>query len=252
MAKNLKKEEKVTLNLIKDLLEERFSKHEKTITTFISDNNKLIHEKLDGINRRIDDQNERIKALETLNDEFKESLDVTHDILEGKIKNVNKNLSELSEEINAHRHNNQEKVDIGLLRDKLRDMEDRSRRNNLRIDGIEDEKEETWEDTERKVLSILTNNLNLQNIRIERAHRMGPHNNDKKRTVIIKLLDYKDKVGILKNAKNLKNTGLYINEDFSNETMAIRKQLWNDVKQLRLQGKFAVLKYDRIYCREKR
>ena len=81
---------------------------------------------------------------------------MTNDILEGKIKNVNKKLSELSEEINAHRNNNQERVDIGLLRDKLRDMEDRSCRNNLRIDGIEDLKEETWEATERKVLSILT------------------------------------------------------------------------------------------------
>ena len=162
MAKNLKKEEKVTLNLIKELPEERFNKHEKTILTFISDNNKLILEKLDGINRRIDDQNERIQVLENLNGQFKESLDVTHDIMEGKIKNINKKLSELSaEEINAHRNNNQERVDIGLLRDKLRDMKDISRRNNLWIDGIEDEKEETWEATERKVLSILTNNLNL-------------------------------------------------------------------------------------------
>ena len=76
---------------------------------------------------------------------------------------------------------------------------------------------------------------------------MGLHKNGKKRTAIIKLLDYKDSVEILKNAKNLRNTGFYINE-----TMAIRKQLWNDVKQLRPQGKFAVLKYDRIYCSEKR
>ena len=66
IRKNLRKEEKVTLNLIKELLEERFNKHGKTILTFISDNNKLIHEKLDSINRRIDDQNERIQALENL------------------------------------------------------------------------------------------------------------------------------------------------------------------------------------------
>ena len=59
---------------------------------------------------------------------------------------------------------------------------------------------------------------------------MGPHNNGKNITVTIKVLHCKDKVEILKNAKNLRNTGLYINEDFSSETMAIRKQLWNDVK----------------------
>ena len=171
--------------------------------------------------------------------------------MEGKIKIINKNISELSAEINAHRCNNQERVDIELLREKLRDMEDRSRRNNLMIDGIEDEKKETWDATKRNVISLLTNSFNLQNIRIERAHRMGLHRNGKRRTVIIKLLDYKDKVEVLKNAKNLRNMGFYINEDFSNETMAIRKQQWNDVKQLRMQGKLSVLKYDRIYCREK-
>ena len=63
--------------------------------------------------------------------------------------------------------------------------------------------------------------------------------------------NYKDKVEIMKNAKNLKDIGIYINEDYSNETMAIRKELWSKVKQLRLEGKFAVIKYDRIYSREK-
>ena len=45
MDKNLKKEEKITFILIEELLEERLSKHEQTILTFISDNNKLLHEK---------------------------------------------------------------------------------------------------------------------------------------------------------------------------------------------------------------
>ena len=81
---------------------------------------------------------------------------------------------------------------------------------------------------------------------------MGIHKDGKQRTIIIKLLNYKDKVEIMKNAKNLKDTGIYINEDYSNETMAIRKELWSKVKQLRLEGKFAVIKYDRIYWREKR
>ena len=63
MAKNLKKEEKVTLNLIKELLEKRFSKHKQPILTFVSGNNKLEHEKLDCINRCIADQNDRFQAI---------------------------------------------------------------------------------------------------------------------------------------------------------------------------------------------
>ena len=60
---------------------------------------------------------------------------------------------------------------------------------------------------------------------------MGRGQDGKKRPVIIKLLSYKDKLYILKNAKHLKGTGYYINEDFSYETMMIRKELWEEVKQ---------------------
>ena len=46
---------------------------------------------------------------------------------------------------------------------------------------------------------------------------MGKGKDGKKRTVNIKLLSYKVK---------LKGSGYYINEDFSNETMTIKKELW--------------------------
>ena len=35
------------------------------------------------------------------------------------------------------------------LREKLRDIEDRSQRNNLRIDGLQEVENETWEQTEK-------------------------------------------------------------------------------------------------------
>ena len=59
---------------------------------------------------------------------------------------------------------------------------------------------------------------------------MGKGKAGKKRTVMIKLLRYKDKFDILKNAKKLKGTGYHINEDFSNETMTIRKELCYGMK----------------------
>ena len=51
------------------------------------------------------------------------------------------------------------------------------------------------------------------------------------------MLDYREKILILKNAHKLKGTGIYINEDFSRETTEIRKRLWNDVIKLTNQGK---------------
>ena len=71
---------------------------------------------------------------------------------------------------------------------------------------------------------MFIDNLNLDDIKIECTHRMGRGQDGKIRTVIIKLLSYKDKMDILKNAKYLKGTGYYINEDFSYETTMIRKR----------------------------
>ena len=188
MAKHLKEEQNDTVKLIKEVFEERFSKHEQTVLMFIADNNKLLHEKLDLINKRIDDQNKRIEIVEQLTQDFKESLDVSQDIIEEKVKKLQKKISDLSEELKIHKNSNQEKVDIGLIRDKIRDVEDRPRRNNLRIDGIIEEEDETWEESEKKVLSLFKSKLQLENITIERAHRMGIHKNGKQRTIIIKLL----------------------------------------------------------------
>ena len=40
----------------------------------------------------------------------------------------------------------------------------------------------------------------------------------------------------MKSANRLKGSGIYINEDFSKETMEKRKRLWNDVIRLRDEG----------------
>ena len=128
-------------------------------------------------------------------------------------------------------------------------MEDRPRRNNLRIDGIAESNHESWDECKEKVQSVLTNKLGLKDVVIERAHRVAAGRKargDVPRTVVFKLLNFQDKVEIMKNCKNLKNTGIYINEDFCKETNELRKKLWEDVKKLRLDGKYAVIQYNKI------
>ena len=90
----------------------------------------------------------------------------------------------------------------------------------------------------------------------ERAHRVkrNADNNDdmnsKPPTIVAKLLHYKDKQDILHEAKIRKIRRYYFKEDFSKETLEIRKRLWDEVVRLRgEEGKFAVINYDRIYSR---
>ena len=57
------------------------------------------------------------------------------------------------------------------LKDKQRDLEDRSHRDNLRFDGVREYENELWNDTEEVLKDFLFEYLGLRNIKIERAHR---------------------------------------------------------------------------------
>ena len=50
----------------------------------------------------------------------------------------------------------------------------------------------------------------------------------------------------MKNTHRLKYANIGIYEDFSKETMVICKSLSGEVKKLRQQGKYSVIKYDKI------
>ena len=72
------------------------------------------------------------------------------------------------------------------------------------------------------VADILKENLGIEDeVKIDRAHRIRSH----------------------RNANKLKGTNIFINEDFSSETLAYRKNLWQNVKHHRNQGKKAYLNY---------
>ena len=58
--------------------------------------------------------------------------------------------------------------------DKLEYLENQSRRNNIRIDGISEEENELWDTTAEKVKHVLTEKLGLAAAPdIERAHQVG-------------------------------------------------------------------------------
>ena len=93
------------------------------------------------------------------------------------------------------------------------------------------------------------------NIVIERAHEIKKKGNSenpgKPRTIVCCFLNYKDKTNILKNAKKLKGKNIFINEDFSHETMELRKELWEKVKKHREEGKIAYLHYRTIVVKRR-
>ena len=78
------------------------------------------------------------------------------------------------------------------------DLEDRSRRNNLKINGIKEEKNKTWKECEEGVNCFLEEILDMDTseIWIERAHRVGETKTGQERNWKLKKLICKKRTQI--------------------------------------------------------
>ena len=90
-----------------------------------------------------------------------------------------------------------------------------------------------------------------EHIEIDCYHRLSKKKNQNRpRTIVCRITKFKEKQKILKNAKLLKNTGIFIYENFCKDTMELRKELWQEVLEYRRQNKFAYLNYRSIVVRD--
>lgn len=117
--------------------------------------------------------------------------------------------------------------DITSLVVRMDGSEDRQRRSNLVFYGFQDASDETWAQSEKRVIDLCLSNLEvpLQSRDIERAHRIGRFQPSKNRPIIVRFCHYKDRELILSNAKKLKGTNYSVSEDFSPNTRKARKHL---------------------------
>ena len=69
--------------------------------------------------------------------------------------------------------------------------------------------------------------------------------------IVCRFLRFKDKQKILQNAKKLKDTGVFLHDDFCSDTMELRKSLWEKESEYRRQGKYASQNYRIIAMRDK-
>ena len=138
-------------------------------------------------------------------------------------------------------------LDPAFIEDKLIDLEGRSSRNNLKVDGIKERSNEVWEDSENELHDHFKESLDIEEeVVIERTHSVKIDKSKKSntpRTIVCRILNYKDKVKILKNVEKRKGGNTFINEDFCHPTVDHRKELWKEVKRLREEGKITYLQY---------
>ena len=97
---------------------------------------------------------------------------------------------------------------------KANDNEQFSRRQNVRVTGFVEEDDENCAE---KFVNLCREKIGLDvnDDLVDRAHRVGKKEEGTNRAIIVRLKTHKDKLAILRNRKNLRGSGFYINEDLT-------------------------------------
>ena len=123
---------------------------------------------------------------------------------------------------------------IRLMMEKIDQLEQNSKANNIRIAGV---KEEDGENIRSKVMNLVKNQMEIHNIEpqdIKDAGRMGKKSQAKTRDVLVKFNNSAIRELVYRKRKLLtsKNDPLYINEDLTQ----YRSQLFYEARKIRKKG----------------
>lgn len=185
-----------------------------TITTILEAQDRAYRAALEICQKQV---NEKVNSLETTVRELRRSLEFSQqevDELQREVKQLEREgeakkatLQELKNQCSAADGTARE------LEDRCNYLEDYSRRNNIHITGLEEKPEETWEQTAEQVGKLLADKMQLPNLTLERAHRVGQRKNQRPRPVVARFLRYGDRELVMRNGTKLKGTEIYINDD---------------------------------------
>ena len=157
----------ITIEDIKKIFQDMVKQHQEAITKkheemFRSHENSIMQLILGNATPT----NQRLGNLSKETADLKESLEFTHKETEGKFSKLNEKITSMERNLFGL------KKDIEVIQtskpswaieieNKPVDLEDRSRKNNLRTNGIKDGKNETWEECEERVNCFLEEKLDV-------------------------------------------------------------------------------------------
>ena len=130
-------EDKRLIELIGKVFKEEFAQQEKNISNLVSWNFSITKQ-----------QTEEVKKEQL---DLRKSIEFTENQLEEKVSNAKNKLVDIEQRIEEIYYY---QIDLDHVKQKLIDLDDRSRRNNLRVDRILETLEDTWEDCEEKLQQV--------------------------------------------------------------------------------------------------
>ncbi|KAK3882398.1 hypothetical protein Pcinc_013215 [Petrolisthes cinctipes] len=198
--------------------------------------------------------------LEAQDKTFKTALDIIVEQLKSRIQHSEETITDLVKSLEFTQaevkelqnevpvlktSNNDNKTTIEIMKSQIEELErrtnyqeDYNRRNNLRFTGIQEQPGgESWEETAQIVTKLLEDKLQVPTMKLERAHRIGQANPSRQRTIVARFEKFGDRETVLRNARKLKGSGIYINEDLCQASQEIRNKqlpLLKEARNLRL------------------
>ena len=190
--------------------------------------------------------------------EMKADMKTQHRTLSSDISQINSKLDSFSEAIQGLKEenvrlseeNNHLKQEMKYIKNKVDNLESHSRRNNLRFYGIPGKITESWDQTERTVRNVISDDLNLPELaaaEIERAHRVKSNEPDKC-AIIVKFLRYKDCERILQHVRTDEhvNPDVSVKPDYTERVVNHRRELGKIMLDERNKGRYASIRYDKL------
>ena len=191
------------------------------------------------------------ETLKMMKNEFLESVSHRIDVLEGKLfekeeenSKLKKKLENLEEEnkkikLEQTKVNEADKKGNDKLKKEINNLEQYGRRNNLRFDGIHEDKMENAEQTGRKIaecVNALVPNLCIRRCDIDIAHRLPGKSTDQKRPrqIIVMFVSRMTRDAIWQNRNLLNRARVFANEDLTSLNAhvltCVRKKLPEEVE----------------------
>lgn len=153
---------------------------------------------------------------------------VVEDAVRAALTAANKEISRLSEEV--ARLKGEMKTMEEVHSDRADDLEQYTRRPNLRVYGIP---EADGEDTDQQILRLCHDRLgvDLGLAAISRSHRVGkkitepaPDGRPRQRGIIVRFVSYRDRQLVYEAKKKLKGTGVVVKEDLTSRRLEVYRR----------------------------
>ena len=168
-----------------------FKEQQNALINIVSQTATPLQTSLDKLTMEIKDSNDRLNSIMKETDDLKLSIEAYQNITDDKLKDTEISIDKIKETFK--REIEKLKKDNDDTSNKLRILEDCSRRDNLCFDCIEEWEEKSWADAEQNLKDTLREILGIQNVKIERAHRVGDKKRAPCRTILAKLSSFKIK-----------------------------------------------------------